>query len=143
MKVKIKQFDTSVSLPAYKTSGAAGMDLYARAETIIEPRSVGYVSLNIALEVPEGYWVLLAARSSTHKQGIMAANGIGIGDADFNGDNDEYHFAAFNFTDEPVTIEKGQRIAQMIILPYEKVDFVPVDHLGNDDRGKFGSTGTH
>ncbi|HXR49685.1 MAG TPA: dUTP diphosphatase, partial [Verrucomicrobiae bacterium] len=88
MKIQLKQFDTSLPVPAYQTVGAAGMDLYARQETTIAPKTIGYVPLNIALEIPEGYWVLVAARGSTHKQGLMPAHGIGIGDWDFRGDND-------------------------------------------------------
>jgi len=143
MQIKVKQFDTSLPLPAYKTKGAAGMDLCARITMSIAPKAVGYIPLNIALEIPEGYWVLVAARGSTHKQGLLPIHGIGIGDADFKGDNDEYHFPVYNFTDQEVTIEKGQRIAQIIVLPYESVELDIVDHLGNQDRGKFGSTGTH
>ena len=143
MQVKIKQFDTSLPLPEYKTTGSAGMDLCARVDTVIQPKTVGYIPLNIALEIPEGYWVMLAARSSTHKMGLMPANGIGIGDADYKGDNDEYKFPVYNFTDQTVFVEKGQRIAKIIILPYEKVELNVVNSLENHDRGGFGSTGTH
>ena len=143
MHVKIKQFDTTLPLPEYKTAGAAGIDLYARIDTLVQPKTVGYIPLNVALEVPDGYWVLLSSRSSTHKQGLMPANGIGICDADYKGDNDEYHFPVYNFTDQSVTIERGQRIAQIIILPYERAELNLVKSLENVDRGKFGTTGTH
>lgn len=143
MQVKIKQFDTSLPLPEYKTTGSAGMDLCARIDTEILPKTVGYIPLNIALEIPEGYWVMLAARSSTHKLGLMPANGIGIGDADYKGNNDEYKLPVYNFTDDTVIVEKGQRIAQIIILPYEKAELEVVSSLENTDRGGFGTTGTH
>lgn len=143
MKIKLKQFDPSLSVPAYQTKGAACVDLYARLETTIEPKAIGYIPLNVAVEIPEGYWVLVAARGSTHKQGLMPAHGIGIGDWDFRGDNDEYHFPVYNFTDAAVTISKGQRIAQMMVVPYERVELELVDKLDAEDRGKFGSTGTH
>ena len=119
------------------------MDLCAREEVTIAPTALGYIPLNIAIEIPDGYWVLVAARSSTHKSGLMPVHGIAIGDADFRGDNDEYHFPVYNFTSETVTIEKGQRIAQMLLVPYDKIELEVVQHLGNEDRGKFGSTGTH
>ncbi len=141
MHVKIKQFDITLPLPKYQSKGAACVDLCARLETKIEAKSIGYIPLNIALEIPEGYWVLLAARSSTHKTGLMPANGIGIIDWDFHGDNDEYFFPVYNFTDTEVTIERGQRIAQLIISKYEKIEFEVVEHLEGEDRGKFGSTG--
>lgn len=143
MQFKIKQFDTTLPLPEYKTAGAAGMDLYARVDTEVPAKSVGYIPLNIALEVPAGFWVLLSSRSSTHKQGLMPANGIGICDSDYKGDNDEYHFPVYNFTDQPVVVQKGQRIAQIIILPYEKAELEVVSSLENTDRGGFGTTGTH
>lgn len=141
MKVKIKLFDTGLPVPAYQTGGAACVDLYARIETAIQPRSIGYVPLNIALELPDGYWALVAARSSTHKQGLMPANGIGICDWDFRGNEDEYHFPLYNFTDSAVTVTKGQRIAQLMILPVEKIDFDVVEKLEGENRGKFGTTG--
>ena len=69
-------------------------------ETTIEAGEVGYIPLNVAIEVPKGYWVMLAVRSSTHKKGIMAGNGIGVGDSDFCGDDDEYSLIAHNFSDK-------------------------------------------
>jgi len=141
MRIKIKRFDKSIPLPEYKTSGAAAVDLYAREEITISPRSIGYVPLNIAIELPESHWALVSARSSLHKKGLMLANGIGVGDSDYAGDNDEYKAALYNFTDQEVVVEKGERIVQMIILEREKIELIEVDHLGNPDRGGFGSTG--
>ena len=141
MKIKIKQFDTTLPLPEYKTQGAAAMDLYARETVIIGAQSVGYVPLNIAMSVPENYWVLLSARSSLHKKGLTMANGIGVGDSDYCGDNDEYKAALFNFTQQPVTVERGERIVQMMVLPREKIEFVKVKKMITKDRGGFGSTG--
>ena len=141
MKVLIKRFDKSVPLPEYKTAGAAGMDLYSREEMIIAPHSVAYVPMNIALQIPEGAWVLLSARSSLHKKGLMLANGIGVGDYDYRGDGDEYKAALLNFTDQEVKIEKGERLTQMIIMQRERVELEEKDQFGTADRGGFGSTG--
>lgn len=141
MQIKIKRFDKSLPLPAYKTAGAVCIDLCARVDTTIEPHQVGYIPLNVAFEIPTGCWIMIAARGSTHKQGIMPVHGIGIGDVDFCGDNDEYLFPALNFTDKIVTIEKGARIAQAMVVKYEKMELVEVDHLQNLDRGGFGTTG--
>lgn len=69
------------------------------------------------------------------------ANGIGVGDEDFCGDNDEYHAALLNFTQQPVTIERGDRIVQMIVMPRERVELEVVTKLSGKDRGGFGSTG--
>ncbi len=141
MKIKLKRFDKTIPLPSYKTDGAACLDLYSREETTILTGEIGYIPLNIAMEIPKGYWAMIVARSSTHKMGIWLANGIGIGDWDFRGDNDEYKLAAFNFTKDTVTIEQGTRIAQMMIVPYERVEIEEVEKLDNPDRGGFGTTG--
>ena len=141
MKVKIKRFDKNLPLPSYKSQGAAAMDLAAREETIIKPQSIGYIPLNIALQVPADHFVLVSARSSLHKRGLFLANGIGIGDSDYCGDNDEYKAAVFNFTSETVTIKKGERVAQMIVLAREAMELIEEDQFGTDDRGGFGSTG--
>lgn len=141
LKVKIKRFDKSLPLPEYKTDGAAAFDLYVREKTTIIAKEVGYVPLNIALQLPDDHWVLLSARSSLHKRGVMLANGIGVGDYDYRGDGDEYKAALLNFTDQDVVIEKGERIVQMIIMNREKVKFTELDIFEEKDRGGFGSTG--
>lgn len=141
MKIKIKRIDKSLPLPGYKTKEAAGFDVYARETVLIKPKEIKYVPLNVVLEIPKNAWVLLAPRSSTHKLGIMLANSIGIGDPDFCGDGDEYRFPAFNFTDKEVVIGRGTRLAQMIVLNYQQVEFEEVDSLKNKDRGGIGSTG--
>ena len=141
LKITIKRFDQTLPHPEYKTVGAAAFDLYARVNTVIPAHGVGYVPLNIAIQMPSDYFAVMSARSSLHKRGVMMANGIGIGDADFSGDGDEYKAALFNFTDKEVIIEKGERIVQMIILKRDKVVFSEVEHFGTADRGGFGSTG--
>lgn len=141
MKLKIKRFDQDLPLPEYKTDQAAALDLYARVDTVISPGKIGYAPLNIALELPKGHWALLAARSSLHKKGLMMANGIGVGDEDYCGDNDEYRAILFNFTDQEVVIKRGERIVQLIILSRKKVEIEGVIELGNKDRGGLGSTG--
>lgn len=141
MKIQIKLFDTSLPVPEYKTSQAAAFDLYARLETELPAGQVTLVPLNVALKLPSDHWALMSARSSLHKKGLMMANGIGVGDADFSGNDDEYRAALYNYSDQPVTIEKGERIVQMIILPRQQVELVPVEKLDEVSRGGFGSTG--
>lgn len=141
MKIKIKRFDKSLPLPEYKTEGAAGIDLYTREDTVIKSHSFGKIPLNVAIEIPKDTFVMLVARSSTHKRGLIPANGIGIGDEDFNGDNDEYMFLVYNLTDYDVLVEKGDRVAQIILMNLERVDIEEVERLGNEDRGGLGSTG--
>jgi dUTP pyrophosphatase len=141
MQVKIKRFDKSLPLPVYKTAGAAAFDLYNREEIIIPSKKVVLIPLNVAVEVPAGFHSILMARSSAHKLGIMSANGVGLIDKDYCGDNDELLFPAFNFTDVDVTIEKGTRLAQLLIEKTETVELLEVDHLSSSDRGGFGTTG--
>ena len=141
MKIKIKRFDKSLPLPEYKTEGAAGIDLYTREDTVIKSHSFGKIPLNVAIEIPKDTFVMLVARSSTHKRGLIPANGIGIGDEDFKGDNDEYMFLVYNLTDYDVLVEKGDRVAQIILMNLERVDIEEVERLGNEDRGGLGSTG--
>lgn len=141
MQVIIKRFDKSLPLPEYKTSGAAAFDLYARVDVKIVPRSIAYIPLNIALQLPKDHWALLAARSSLHKRGLILANGIGIGDYDYCGDGDEYKAVVFNFTDHETVIKKGERVVQMIILKREKAKLVEKEQFSKQDRGGFGSTG--
>ena len=141
MKVKIKRFDKSIPLPNYKTEGAVCMDAAAREDVIIPPQELGYIPLNMALEVPKNHWVMLATRSSTHKLGLIPANGIGIGDSDFSGNNDEYKLIVYNYTKSPVTVTKGTRVAQFMVIKYERAELEECDSLGNTDRGGLGSTG--
>jgi dUTP pyrophosphatase len=141
MKVLIKLFDKSLPLPEYKTTGAAAFDLYARQDTVIPAHQVKLVPLNIALQLPADHWALLSARSSLHKMGLMVANGIGVGDYDYRGDNDEYMAALLNFTDQEVVVKKGERVVQMIIMSRERVEFEELDKFETTDRGGFGSTG--
>lgn len=141
MQVKIKLFDQTLPLPEYKSSGAAALDLYSRIEMEIKPGEVAYVPLNIALQVPEDYFVLLSARSSLHKKGLMMVNGIGVGDYDYRGDGDEYKAALYNFGKEVAKIEKSERLVQMIVLKREKVALEQLEVFETQDRGGFGSTG--
>lgn len=139
--VRIKRFDKEIPLPEHKTQSAAAFDLYARANVKIPPNELKYVPLNVAIEVPQGYFLLLAPRSSTHKKGLWMANGIGIGDPDFSGDNDEYHAVYYNFSNKPAFIEKGERIAQGLIVKREAIQWREVDEMKNKTRGGWGTTG--
>ena len=113
----------------YKTKGAAALDMYCRLTIKIPPKGTAIIPLNICLELPKDHWFLLGSRSSTFKLGLMPVNGIGIGDEDFN------------FTDQNVTIEKGTRIAQGVVLSVDKAKIKEVERLENKDRGGLGSTG--
>ncbi|HFC11092.1 MAG TPA: dUTP diphosphatase [Candidatus Kaiserbacteria bacterium] len=141
MKVLIRKIDKKLELPEYKTAGAAGMDCVARVDTEIAPGVCGMVPLNIAIKPPRGHFVLLVARSSLHKRGLMLANGVGICDEDFSGDDDEYNAVIYNFTHEPVKVLRGERIVQILVLPFNRVEWDEVDTLATKSRGGFGTTG--
>lgn len=143
MKVKIKLIDDSLPIPGYQTTESAAFDLYSRLDVEILPKTVFLVPLNVVLQIPKNHWVLMAARSSLHKKGLMLINGIGVGDYDYRGVDDEYHAALFNFSDQAVILKKGERLVQAIVLPREKVKFSKIDVIAKDDknRGGFGSTG--
>lgn len=141
MDIRIRRSDKDLPLPEYKTPGSAAMDCYVREDLTIPGRSVGYASLNFSLAPPPGHFVIMAARSSLHKQGLMFANGIAVFDQDYAGDGDEYKVILYNFTDAPVTVKRGDRVSQIVVLPFDRVNWQEVDTLGNPDRGGIGSTG--
>ena len=139
--VKIKRFDKEVPLPEYKTHGAGAFDLCARIGVEIPPKEFKYVPLNVAIGTPPGYFLMLVARSSTHKKGLLPANGIGIIDPDYCGDCDEIKSAYYNFTDQPVLIERGERIAQAMLVKFVRAEWEEVDMMNHETRGGFGTTG--
>ncbi len=140
-KIKIKRFNKELPLPTYQTKGAAGFDLVARETTKIGPGVVGYIPLNVAIETPSDYILFIAARGSTHKFGVMPVHGIGIGDPDFRGDNDEYKIPLLNFTKKTVIIGKGTRIAQGFFVKFIRANWQEVPKMKSKTRGGFGSTG--
>jgi dUTP pyrophosphatase len=141
MEMRIRRQDKNIPLPKYKTAGAAAMDCAVREDVVIPARAISYVPLNVSIEPPAGHFVMMAARSSLHKRGLMFANGIAIFDQDYCGDADEYRAILYNFTDESVEIKKGERVGQIILMPYDKITWDEVDSLQNVDRGGIGSTG--
>jgi dUTP pyrophosphatase len=141
MQIKIKRFDKSLPLPVHKTPGAVAVDLCSRIDFDVAPGEVFYAPMNVALKIPDSYFVLLAPRSSTHKLGLQGVNGVGIMDRDYCGNEDEYHFAVRNFTDKSVHINKGDRLCQLVLIKCETFDFDEVDSMPDPSRGGFGSTG--
>lgn len=142
MKVKIKQIDTSLPLPAYQTPGSAALDLYARIDVTLKPFTPAIIPLNIVIKMPKGYVFQLSVRSSTPlKKGILAANGIGIIDQDYSGEKDEIGLIALNFTQHDVQIKRGDRIAQGMIFKVAQPTLVHVEKMDDKSRGGFGSTG--
>jgi len=142
MKIKIKRIDSSLPLPQYATPGSVCFDLLARTDMQIEPHKTGLIPANIIIETPPGYMFVVVPRSSTpRKKGLSIPHGIGIVDQDYSGPEDEVLFQVFNFTDEVVNVEKGERLAQGCFIPVEKVEFDEVDTILEKSRGGVGSTG--
>ena len=137
----MRRINKNLPLPSYGTAGAAALDCSAREDIAIAPRSIAYIPLNICLKPPKGHFVVMAARSSLHKRGLMLANGVAIGDEDYCGNGDEYKAAVYNFTDQPVAVAKGDRVTQIIFRPYDKIEWEEVDVLGAANRGGFGASG--
>jgi dUTP pyrophosphatase len=143
MRLKITRLDSTVSLPAYGTDEAAGFDLAAAHEVTIPPRQIALVRTGLIIEVPTGHCLAIFARSSTPlKRGLMVANGVGVVDPDYSGPNDEIMIQLLNFTDAPVTINRGDRLAQGIVLQAPRVSWSEVARARDVTRGGFGSTGT-
>ena len=142
-RVNIKKLSENAILPVYGSENAAGADLYACMEqpVTIQPKETEFIKTGLALEVPEGFAGLIYARSGLAcKKGLAPANKVGVIDADYRG---EIMVALYNHSKEPVTIEHGERIAQMVITPYLRADFQEVEELSDTVRGEggFGSTG--
>ena len=142
MRLRIKRLQPAVGLPETATSGAAGFDLAAAADVEVPPRSIRLVGTGLVIGVPAGYFLGIFARSSTPlKKGLMVANGVGIIDSDYCGPADEIKIQVLNITDAPVTVARGDRLAQGIVLPCPRVEWEEVEEMTVPTRGGFGSTG--
>ncbi len=139
--VKIKLFDPTLPHPRYHSTLAAGFDLYNRLACTLPPQAVTIVPTNIALEIPPAYWLMVVARSSLHKSGLLLINSVGVIDADYCGDDDEIGLLLYNYTTKKINLPQGTRLAQGVIQKRYQANFEVVEHLGNDNRGGLGSTG--
>lgn len=141
MKVRIKRVDKSLPLPKYETGGSVGFDLICRESAEIAPQEIVLIPANVIVETPPGYMLMVALRSSTpRKTGLMMAQGIGIVDNDYCGEEDELKIQIYNFTNETVTIERGSRIAQGVFVRVDTAEWDEVDQMSASSRGGFGST---
>lgn len=134
---------SSNALPDYETDGSAGMDLKAHLEApvVLKPLERGLIPTGLFLSIPKGYEGQIRARSGLAiKNGISLVNGIGTIDSDYRG---ELKIIIINLGSENFTINNGDRIAQLILAKYERVEFQVVEDLDETNRGKggFGHTG--
>lgn len=143
VKVNIIKLNENATIPTYGSQFSAGADLYACNEEpiVIKPHQTVLVKTGIALEIPEGYAGLIYARSGiATKRGLAPANKVGVVDSDYRG---EVMVALHNHSSIVQEIEPNERIAQLVVTPFLKVDFCETDELTDTVRGEggFGSTG--
>ena len=143
MEVKIKKLNPEAVVPTYGSAFSAGADLYAcEAEAVtIAPGETRLIHTGLSVEIPEGFAGLIYARSGlATKKGLAPANKVGVVDADYRG---EVMVALHNHSSLTQTVDKGERVAQLVIAPFLKADFVVADTLSDTVRGEggFGSTG--
>jgi dUTP pyrophosphatase len=142
MNIKITN-NSGLPLPAYQTEHSAAMDLLAAIDELVtlQPMQRQIIPTGICIALPEGYEAQVRARSGLAiKHGITIANGIGTIDADYRG---EIGAILINLGSEDFTINHGDRIAQLVVAKYERVEWLQVDELDETERGSggFGSTG--
>ena len=153
MEVKIKKLNPNAIIPKYAKVGDAGMDLVATSIISDTPEQITY-GMGIALEIPEGFVGLVFPRSSVRKTGLDLSNAVGVIDSGYRGElqatfnkifgGDRFYDETKNTEDTSNSFYKvGDRIAQIMIIPYPPIEFVEVDELSNSERGEggFGSTG--
>ena len=143
MKINVKKLRETAKLPYRATEGSAGADLYAclEAPVTVQPGQRVTVPIGIAVEIPAGYGGFVFPRSSVaSKFGVSLPNCVGVIDSDYRG---ELCVPVINHSAEPYTINGGDRIAQLVILPVENAVYEYTDGLSDTDRGEggFGSTG--
>lgn len=143
MQIKIKKLRENANIPTRGSAAAAGYDLYACIENAvtIKPHTTEKIGTGLAIAVPDGYFGAIFARSGlAAKQGLRPANCVGVADSDYRG---EYIVAIHNDTDAEQIVETGERIAQLVVMPYLAVEFEEVEELSETERGAggFGSTG--
>ena len=144
LQVRFQKLDSRAVTPAYGSAAAAGADLYAVLDA---PLTIGagetvLVHTGLAVEIPDGFVGLVCARSGlATKQGLAPANKVGVIDADYRG---EVMVALHNHSGEARTIDHGERIAQLVLVPYLTAAYEQADSLTDTIRGDggFGSTGT-
>jgi len=138
MKVRIKRLHPDAVVPSYAKAGDAGMDLTA-VEMEREWNIVTYKT-GLAIEIPEGHVGLLFPRSSVYKTSMVLSNCVGVIDSGYRGEI----MLKFRSTESNKAYEVGDRVGQLIILPYPQVEFEEVDDLSSTERGSggYGSTGS-
>ena len=142
-EVLIKRLSKNIELPKYETNGSSGMDLSANVEKQIkiEPGKTSIIPTGISVSIPKNFEIQIRPRSGlAAKNQISVLNSPGTIDADYRG---EIKVILINLSNTTFVVERGARIAQMVLCPIVKAKFKEIDNLDNTDRGTggFGSTG--
>lgn len=142
MEISIKRIEKDLPLPEYQTQGSVAFDLYSRIDKIIEPKTLEMLPSNFIIQVPKGFVLIIANRSSLAvKRGLTLSNNIGVIDQDYCGPEDEINLSLYNFTNAPIQIKRGERLCQALLVPIEKAEWKEVDQMSSESRGGIGSTG--
>lgn len=152
MRIKIKKFHPDAKIPTYAHSADAGVDLYCT--TINRPEDRAYIEYDtgIGVEIPDGHVGLIFPRSSISNTPHYLSNAVGVVDSNYRGPikfrfkTDAAIYLAMQHEDSPLVEEyykEGDRVGQLIVLPYPKLEFEEVDELTSSERGEkgYGSTG--
>lgn len=141
MKIQVRRLDRELPLPGHAHPGDGGVDLYARQNVRLEPGERAPVPTGLAVAIPVGYAGLVLPRSGlADRHGLGVVNGPGLVDAGYRG---EIRVLLINHGAKPVELSRGERIAQLVVVPVVDQELVEVDELPGSDRGAggFGSTG--
>ncbi len=143
MKINVKKLNPAATLPTRGSEQAAGYDLYAcigDGEVVIKSGETKKIGTGLSFSLPEGYFGAIFARSGLAAKGLRPANCVGVADSDYRG---EYIVALHNDSVSDMTVANGDRIAQLVVMPYLSVEFNETDELDETLRGTagFGSTG--
>ena len=141
VKIPLRRLDPGLPVPAPSHPGDAGVDLHARADTTLNAGEWEMVPTGVAVAIPEGFVGLVAPRSGlAARHGVGVVNGPGVVDSGYRG---ELRVLLINHGPDPIELERGERVAQLLVVPVARQDFVEVDELPETDRGPggFGSTG--
>lgn len=141
LSVKFKKLSPDAVQPRYGSQDAAGADLCSIEEVTVNPGETVLIHTGLSMELPRGFGGFIFARSGlATKRGLAPANKVGVIDADYRG---EVMVALYNQSPLPQTVEKGERIAQLVLLPAPQAVFTEAETLEETERaeGGFGSTG--
>ncbi len=140
MKVKIKRLHSNSVIPKYAKPGDAGMDLTTIEDCYMDFDGNAVYDTGLAFEIPEGFVGLLFPRSSNAKKGLLLSNSVGVIDSGYRG-SVSFKFKVLN--SEIGLYKKGDKVGQIIILPYPQIEFEEVEELSVTERntGSYGSTG--